>query len=108
MELDILKIFISLIGGLFAGLVFFAGLWLTLKLSASNPYSWLILIGSYILRFLFLIIALFAIAEYSGIAGLLAATPGFIGSKLILISFVKSKSEGISKNKLLWKFHRIK
>jgi F1F0 ATPase subunit 2 len=74
---------ISAIAGSLLGLLFFGGLWLTVRYGLSSPRPWLWFLPSLLFRS-GVVLAGFAFLAGTGMANLLWCTAGFITAKIIV------------------------
>jgi F1F0 ATPase subunit 2 len=70
-------IVVALIGGLILGILFFGGLWLTVKRTLGSPYIALWLLGSSLLRTAIVLTGFYFMAQ-----GSLCVSPGFLQAAL--------------------------
>ena len=73
----------SAIAGSLFGLLFFGGLWLTVRYGLSSPRPWLWFLPSLVFRSA-VVLAGFAMLAGTGMANLLWCTAGFIAAKVIV------------------------
>ena len=74
----------SALAGVVAGLIFFGGLWLTVRQlhRVSSPALWML--GSVVLRFSILLGSLFLVMRWGGVVHVLIALAGVIAVRMML------------------------
>jgi len=89
----------ALLAGLALGMIFFFGLWWTVRkgLSADNPAAWFL--GCFLLRLLMAVTGFYWIAQFGQWQHLLVALFGFIASRVALSRWVSHRSNGSNKEK---------
>jgi F1F0 ATPase subunit 2 len=80
---------IALIIGLLLGLMFFGGLWITVRKTLGSPYVAIWILGSSLLRTTIVLIG-FYYSVQSGLLPLLVSVAGFIIGRFIVMRVTKS------------------
>jgi F1F0 ATPase subunit 2 len=83
-----MMIVVVLIGGLILGILFFGGLWLTIKRTLGSPYVALWLLGSSLLRTAIVLTGFYFIAQGS-LLRLLVSVAGFIAGRFLILRLTK-------------------
>lgn len=82
-------IVISLISGLLLGIIFFGGLWFTVKKALGTKYAGLWFLGSSLLRTGIVLTGLYFMAKGS-LAELLVGAAGIIAARFLVLRFTRS------------------
>lgn len=72
-------------GGLALGIIYFGGLWLTLRRLPSSSQPAFLVLGSYIGRLAFCLTGFIIIARVAGLQGILVCMAAFIASRMIMV-----------------------
>ncbi|MET3980992.1 F1F0 ATPase subunit 2 [Mucilaginibacter sp. UYP25] len=83
-----MMIVIALIGGLILGILFFGGLWLTVKRTLGSPYVALWLLGSSLIRTGIVLTGFYFMAQGS-LLQLLVSVAGFIAGRLLILKLTR-------------------
>ena len=89
---EIVYMILAFIVGLFLGIIFFGGLWFTVKKLVTSKIPALLFLGSFILRVSITLIGFYYISTGSW-QRLLICMAGFITARYSVIYFTKSKKE---------------
>lgn len=82
-----MMLFISVVGGCLLGVVYFAGLWVTVGkvVSLSKYQTYLLIISSFVVRTLFVLSGFYFLLAVTGWEVLAAGLPGFMLTKVVLV-----------------------
>ncbi len=81
----LLQLLPAFAAGAILGLIFFYGLWLTIKNIDQAHNLALRMLGSMLLRLSLVLAGLYGVGYYAGFAGLLAAAGGFMLARLLVV-----------------------
>jgi len=95
-------IVIALISGLILGILFFGGLWFTVKKTLGAKYAGLWFAGSSILRTAMVLTGFYFIAQ-SGLTTLLMSVAGFVAARFLVLRITKRIEQ---KEIVLMKHHK--
>lgn len=92
MKNEIVNLLLAIMAGIVLGIVFFGGLWLTVKNGLESKWSMLIFAGSFLVRMAIILISFYFMVQ-SGwkIAG--AGLAGFLIARVIVVRLTKSKDQ---------------
>lgn len=93
---DTLRMIFIFIAGVALGVMFFGGLWLTVKQSLSSTKPALLILGSFVVRIVLVLTGFYFIGANNW-QWLLIALAGFIIARLLVIHFTKTKPSPIKK-----------
>ncbi|MEO6151333.1 MAG: ATP synthase subunit I [Mucilaginibacter sp.] len=79
---------IALISGVFLGIIFFGGLWITVKKTLGTSYSALWMLGSSLIRTIIVLSGFYLVAQGNW-QKLLLAVVGFIAARFLVMRFTK-------------------
>jgi len=82
--IEFLTLLLAFLGGLLAGLLYFGGLWLTLRHLLQSRHAPLFIMGGFFLR-LALTLAIFFLASQADILRLLTCLGGFVLMRILLV-----------------------
>ena len=85
-------IILALIGGLILGILFFGGLWITIRKTLGTNYAALWMIGSSLIRTGIVLTGFYFIAE-GNLIRLLASVAGFIAARYLVLRVTKKFEE---------------
>jgi F1F0 ATPase subunit 2 len=81
-------IIVALISGLILGLIFFGGLWLTVKKALGTPYAALWFMGSSLVRTAIVLTGFYFVAQGS-LSRILVSAAGFIAARYLVVRFTR-------------------
>lgn len=76
---------VALIGGLILGVIFFGGLWLTVKKALGTKYTSLWFLGSSIIRTAIVLTGFYFLSQSGGLLQLLIGVAGFIAARFLVL-----------------------
>ena len=79
---------VALISGLILGIIFFGGLWLTVKKSLGTPYAALWFLGSSLIRTAIVLTGFYFVASGS-LPRILISVAGFVTARFLVFWFTK-------------------
>ncbi|CAN5127477.1 ATP synthase subunit I [soil metagenome] len=89
---EILLIILAFVAGIALGIIFFGGLWLTVKKSVMAKVPWLWVLGSFIIRVGITMTGFYFISSGSW-QRLVSCLIGFIAARFVVIHFTRSIDE---------------
>jgi F1F0 ATPase subunit 2 len=91
---ELLPLLASFIAGVLLGLLFFWGLWTSLRRLDRAPHPARRLLGSYLLRFALLLVAFYFLVRYGGWQHLVSAVLGFTLARILVIRHMAPRRGG--------------
>lgn len=89
---EIIKLLLAFMAGIVLGIVFFGGLWLTVKNGLQSKWSTLIFAGSFLVRMAIILVSFYFMVR-SGWKITVAGLAGFLLARVIVVYLTKNKDQ---------------
>lgn len=87
---EVLFMIVSLISGVILGILFFGGLWFTVRKAMASKIPTLWFLGSFIFRIGIVLVGFYLIMQHSNWLNGLICLVGFIAARFIVLRFTKA------------------